>query len=49
MSTTGMIKYRSGYKYQLTEDYVTRLPHTPPRDIETKFIRFLTTGELLVR
>jgi hypothetical protein len=44
------IKYRSGYKYVLVEDYATQLAFVrPARDIETEYIVLSRSGLLWVR
>lgn len=47
--TTGFIKYRSDYKYQLASDYRIQIPIRPAADIDTEFIRLATDGELTVK
>jgi len=44
-----MIKYRSGYKYQLVEDYGLFLDKAPAELIQTRFITFEPTGFFHVR
>jgi len=43
------IKYRSGYKYQLAEDYRVKVRVIPVQDIDTGFIGLTTQGMLLVK
>tara|TARA_R110000772_G_scaffold268452_1_gene395563 strand:+ start:8691 stop:9092 length:402 start_codon:yes stop_codon:yes gene_type:complete len=43
------MKYKKGYKYQLTEDEVTQTPIHPAEDIDTHFITLTKTGLLTVR
>ena len=43
------IKYRSGYKYQLAEDYRVKVRVIPVQDIDTDFIGLTTQGMLLVK
>ncbi|MEM7017155.1 MAG: DUF1353 domain-containing protein, partial [Pseudomonadota bacterium] len=43
------IKYRSGYKHQLAEDYTLQTPIKPKNSIETKFIAMDTSGVLTIR
>lgn len=43
------IKYRSGYKYQLVEDYRVKVGVIPVRDIDTDFIGLTKQGMLLVK
>ena len=43
------IAYRSGYKYQLQEDYVTTIDIKPGAAITTAFIELTTDGMLTVK
>ena len=43
------IRYRSGYKYQLVEEYSVKLSVIPEEDIHTQFIDLSTSGELVIR
>lgn len=43
------IKYRSGYRYQLAEDFSIEIPILPPEDISTRFIRLTRKGLLTLR
>lgn len=43
------IKYKSGYKYQLSENYRVRTPIIPVNSIETEYIELDHTGSLLIR
>ena len=46
--TRTCIRYRSGYKYQLAEDYEIFLELYPEKDIETLFISLKTDGRLTI-
>lgn len=41
-----MMKYRSGYKYQLAADFTTQTSITAGRDIKIEFIELTATGLL---
>jgi hypothetical protein len=43
------IRYRSGYKYQLVNDYLLRIAIRPPEDITTEFIGLTVDGMLMIR
>jgi len=43
------IKYKSGYKYQLVEDYFAQIPVFPKEDIDIKFISLTKKGSLMIR
>jgi hypothetical protein len=43
------ITYRSGYKYQLAEDYRVRVSVVPVQDIDTEFIKLDTRGMLSIK
>ena len=43
------IKYRSGYKYQLVEDYEVQTNIFPPVDIRTEYINLNTHGLLFIK
>lgn len=43
------IKYRSGYKYQLAENYSTMISIRPAQDIATGFILLNTAGLLIIK
>lgn len=43
------IRYRSGYKYQLVDDYSVEVEITPPDDIETDFVSLSRSGGLRIR
>lgn len=43
------IRYRSGYKYQLAEDYSVQLPYHPLTTIMDEFLLFTDTGMLTIR
>ncbi len=43
------IKYRSGYKYQLVEEYEVKVSVTPKNDIKTDFIELSTDGMLVLK
>ena len=49
MTTEGYIRYRSGYKYQLAEDYAISISIKPISDITTAFIDLDTGGTLTVK
>lgn len=49
MKTQKQIKYRAGYKYQLSEDYHIQLDWRPVEDIETEFIILTKTGEMTLK
>ena len=40
------IRYRSGYKYQLADDYVLVIGIKPKRDIDTPFVKLTMDGTL---
>ena len=42
------IEYRSGYKYQLASDYSIEINIKPAKDIDTKFIKLDTKGNLTI-
>ena len=46
--TTGYIRYRSEYKYQLASDYKIRISIRPIHDIVTDFIELGTSGILRI-
>ena len=43
------IKYRSGYKYQLAEEYPVKVSVTPKNNIKTDFIELGTEGMLVIK
>ena len=43
------IKYRSGFKYQLAEDYVQRIPIRPDAAVDHPFFALTLVGNLTVR
>jgi hypothetical protein len=43
------IKYRSGYKYQLAEDYLVKVSVVPLQDIDTDYVGLTTQGMLLIK
>jgi hypothetical protein len=43
------IRYKKGFKYQLSEYYSAMLPFTPDQYVETKYITLTTSGELQIR
>ncbi len=43
------IKYRSGYKYQIVEEYSVKVDITPEADIVSDFIGLMTDGQLTIR
>jgi hypothetical protein len=47
--TDKYIKYRSGYKYQLAEDYHIKTSIKPNKDIDTQFISLDIDGSLVVK
>ena len=47
--TKPYIKYRSGYKYQLVEEYQVRVSLIPENDIKTDFIELSTEGMLIIK
>ncbi len=47
--TDKYIKYRSGYKYQLAEDYHIKISIKPKADIDIQFIALDTRGNLIVK
>jgi hypothetical protein len=44
-----VIKFRSGYKYQLVEDHKTKTDIKPKKDFNDHFVRLNTNGELTVK
>ena len=49
MTTNVYIKYKSGYKYQLYENYEMDIIHTPQKEIHTRFICLNTNGHLKIK
>ena len=47
--TKPYIKYRSGYKYQLAEQYQVTVSVTPENDIKTDYIELSTEGMLIMK
>ena len=47
--TTGYIRYRSEYKYQLASDYRIEIPILPSGDIVNDFIELDIVGKLIVK
>jgi hypothetical protein len=43
------IRYRSGYKYQLVEEYSVTTTVIPKQNIETDYIDLNTDGELIIK
>ncbi len=43
------IKYRSGYKYQLAEEYQVKVSVTPKNNVKTDFIELSTEGMLVIK
>jgi hypothetical protein len=43
------IRYRSGYKYQLADEYSVQVAVTPPQDIISEFINLKQDGSLLIK
>ncbi|MFH1982363.1 MAG: DUF1353 domain-containing protein [Pseudomonadota bacterium] len=43
------IEYRTGYKYQLAEDYTIKIAIKPKADIDTQFIALDTNGNLTIK
>ena len=43
------IRYRKGYKYQLTEDYTVNVGISPEAAIDTDYIDLATEGNLTIR
>ena len=43
------IKYRSGYKYQLVEEYQVKVSVLPKNDIKTDFIELSIEGMLIIK
>ena len=48
MDRAEIIRYRSGYKYQLVEEYSVRVVVIPDEDIDTEFFIALSTDGVLV-
>ena len=42
------IHYRAGYKYQLSQNYLSEIPLHPPLNINSDFISLGTNGELSI-
>jgi len=42
------IEYRGGYKYQLAANYSIKINIKPEKDIDTKFIKLDTKGNLTI-
>lgn len=49
MTTEGYIRYRSEYKYQLSEAYEIEIPIKPKNNIETDFIHLNREGNLVIK
>ena len=47
--TKPYIKYRSGYKYQLVEEYQVKVGVTPENNIKTDYIELSTEGMLIIK
>jgi len=47
--TKPYVKYRSGYKYQLVEEYQVKVSVLPKNDIKTDFIELSTEGMLIIK
>lgn len=47
--TGDRIRYRSGYKYQLVNDYRVQTSILPGFDIETEFVELDCSGMLTIR
>ena len=47
--TKPYIKYRSGYKYQLVEEYQVKVTALPKNDIKTDFIELSPKGMLIIK
>jgi hypothetical protein len=45
----GPIKYRKGYKYQLSGDVVGKSPIMPTKDVDTEFIVLTRGGNMTIR
>lgn len=45
----GLISYKSGYKYQLVEDYTVKVALHPQQDIITEYIILTTKGILTIK
>lgn len=43
------MKYRSGYKYQLAEDEIFKIPIQPETKIATEFIELHPDGKLIIK
>ena len=43
------MKYRKGYRYQLAEDYSTRIEIVPERTIDTEYVTLSLQGILFIR
>ena len=43
------IKYKSGYKYQLVEEYQVQTRVIPKEDIKTEYIDLYTDGKLVIK
>ena len=46
---TEMIKYRSGYKYQLAHEFEIQTPIIPPREVDTEFITLSEEGRMWIK
>lgn len=49
MVQKAQIRYRSGYKYQLVDDYSATVSVIPGQNIDTEFISLNTEGLLLIK
>jgi len=47
--TKPYIKFRSGYKYQLVEEYQVKVSVTPKNNIKTDFLELNTEGMLIIK
>ena len=47
--TKPYIKYRSGYKYQLVEEYQVKVSMIPENNIKTAYIELNTEGMLIIK
>ena len=46
---TNLTKYKTGYKYQLVEDFEDKVSITPFEDVEDDFIRLTADGKILIK
>ena len=43
------ISYKKGYKYQIVQEYYTKIPVEPDDDIETEYINLSSEGKITIK